>query len=77
MNTTRISTAQETCRAAGPISGCTEECQRENKKQVPTALYQFDIDVNLPETLGHDKVLSSLISVFCISKTSANGTISI
>ena len=29
------------------------------------ALYQFDIDVHLRESLQHDKLLSSLISAFC------------
>ena len=60
------SIAQGRCRASGTnIGGFTERCQ-EGTKSFSHTLYQFDIDVNLRETWQHDKVLSSLISSFCI-----------
>ena len=41
-----------------------------NKKKKPQALCQVDIDVQLRESSGYDKVLSSLISAFCILEDS-------
>ena len=36
-----------------------------NKEHLQLALYHFDIDVHLQESLQQDKILSFLISMFC------------
>ena len=48
------------------IGSHTEGHQKRYKEHNPLALFQFDIEVHLQESSGHDKVLSSLIRVFFI-----------
>ena len=48
------------------VSMVSSRYARGNKKHQQMAQYQFDLDVHLRESLGHDWVLNSLIRMFLI-----------